>query len=147
MERLEPDRPMPNAGAPPNRRRSPRRRTLKGALIVFRSGHCTMGCVILDTSETGALVRPADIMLCPTEFVLKPRVGPSRACEVVWRKGEDLGVRYLCEDVAVNFGQSSSTNSETPVARQNITSFNSRDPSGGLWTPIERALHALKQAP
>ncbi len=95
MEKLEPDRPLPIAGAPLDRRRSPRRRKLKGALIVFRGGYCTMGCLILDTSDTGALVRPADIMLCPTEFVLKPGVGPSRACEVVFRKGEDLGVRYL----------------------------------------------------
>jgi hypothetical protein len=95
MEKLEPDRPPPSAGAPLNRRRSPRRRTLKGALIVFRSGYCTMGCLILNTSDTGALVRPADILLCPNEFVLKPSVGPSRDCEVLWRKGEDLGVRYL----------------------------------------------------
>jgi hypothetical protein len=95
MEKLEPERSLPIAGAPLDRRRSPRRRKLKGALIVFRSGYCTMGCLILDTSDTGALVRPADIMLCPTEFVLKPRVGPSRDCEVVFRKGEDLGVRYL----------------------------------------------------
>jgi hypothetical protein len=95
MEKLESDRPLPSAGAPLNRPRSPRRRTLKGALIVFRSGYCTMSCLILNTSDTGALVRPADILLCPKEFVLKPSVGPSRDCEVIWRKGEDLGVRYL----------------------------------------------------
>ncbi len=95
MEKLEPNRPLPSAGAPLNRPRNPRRRTLKGALIVFRSGYCTMGCLILNTSDTGALVRPADILLCPNEFVLKPSVGPSRDCEVLWRKGEDLGVRYL----------------------------------------------------
>ena len=95
MEKLEPDRPLPIADAPLDRRRSPRRRKLNGALIVFRSGYCTMGCLILNTSDAGAVVRPADITLCPKEFVLKPPIGPSRDCEVVWRKGEDLGVRYL----------------------------------------------------
>lgn len=80
---------------PPERRGHARRRVLKGAMIVFRSGHCTMGCQILDTSESGALVKPADILLCPNEFVLKPQIGPARDCEVVWRKGDVLGVRYL----------------------------------------------------
>jgi hypothetical protein len=79
----------------PDRRHDPRRRVLKGALIVFNGGHCTLGCQILDVSETGALVRPSDIFLCPVEFVLQPRVGPPRDCEVVWRKAETVGVRFI----------------------------------------------------
>jgi hypothetical protein len=87
--------PPSSASAPSDHRGSPRRRVLKAALIVFRNGQCTMGCLILNTSDTGALVKPADILWCPAEFVLKPRVGPSHDCEVVWGKGETLGVRYL----------------------------------------------------
>jgi hypothetical protein len=79
----------------PDRRRGHRRRVLKSALIVFNDGHCTLGCQILDESGTGALVMPADIFLCPREFVLKPRVGSSRDCEVVWRKTNKVGVRYI----------------------------------------------------
>src|ERR1700730_3302755 len=79
----------------PNRRRSQRRQVLKSAVIIFRGGHCAVGCHILDTSDTGARLRPKDITLCPAEFVLKPLVGPSRDCEVIWRKGTTLGVRYL----------------------------------------------------
>ena len=79
----------------PDRRREGRRRVLKSAMIVFNGGHCTLGCQILDVSETGALVMPADIFLCPTEFVLKPRVGSSRDCEVVGRKNYQVGVRYI----------------------------------------------------
>ena len=78
-----------------DRRYGPRRRVLKGALIVFNGGHCTLGCQILDMSETGALVRPSDILLCPSEFVLQPRVGSPRYCEVVWRKTDMVGVRYI----------------------------------------------------
>lgn len=76
-------------------RRSPRRRALKKALIVYRGGHCTIGCSVVDTSDTGAMLKPADITMCPKEFVLKPGFGPSRSCEVVWRHGELVGVHYL----------------------------------------------------
>ncbi len=89
---------MPMTGAAEgasDRRHHPRRRVLKSASIVFRGGFCTMGCRILNTSDAGALVMPADTVLCPSEFVLKPPLGPSRSCEVVWRKGTMLGVHYL----------------------------------------------------
>ena len=84
-----------NINTDPDRRRGNRRRVLKSAMIVFNGGHCTLGCQILDLSDTGALVMPADILLCPAEFVLKPRVGSPRDCEVVWRKNNKVGVRYI----------------------------------------------------
>jgi hypothetical protein len=64
-------------------------------MIVFNDGHCTLGCQILDISDTGAKVRPSDIFLCPGEFVLQPKIGTARACEVVWRKNDKVGVRYI----------------------------------------------------
>ena len=54
-----------------------------------------MGCHILDISETGASLKPSDIFLCPNEFVLKPDVGSTHDCEVIWRKGEMVGVRFV----------------------------------------------------
>jgi hypothetical protein len=87
--------PTATNNAEPDRRTGDRRRVLKGAMIVFNGGHCTLGCQILDVSDTGALVMPADIFLCPAEFVLKPRVGSPRDCEVVWRKNDKVGVRYI----------------------------------------------------
>jgi hypothetical protein len=78
-----------------DRRQGSRRRVLKSALIVFNKGYCTLGCHILDVSDTGAMVRPSDIFLCPGEFVLQPQVGPARECEVVWRRGDKMGVRFL----------------------------------------------------
>ncbi len=80
-----------------DQRRSPRRRTLKKGLIIYRGGNCTIGCSFVDTSDTGALLKP-DVTMCPKEFVLKPSIGTSHSCEVVWRHGELVGVRYL--DVA-----------------------------------------------
>jgi len=83
------------SNGPPDRRHGHRRRVLKSALIVFNHGHCTLGCQILDVSDTGALVMPGDIFLCPREFVLKPGIGSSRDCEVVWRKMNKVGVRFI----------------------------------------------------
>jgi hypothetical protein len=84
----------------PERRGEPRRRALQNALIVFNNGHCSMGCQILDVSNTGAKLVPADIMLCPREFVLKLQDGESRQCEIAWRRGTKIGVRYAKQDQA-----------------------------------------------
>jgi hypothetical protein len=46
-------------------------------------------------SDTGAQLMPADITQCPGELVLKPQIGQQRDCEVVWRKGGVVGVRYV----------------------------------------------------
>ena len=77
------------------RRNKSRRRVLKRALIVFNGGHCSMRCQILNISEVGAQVMPSDILLCTSEFVLKPDVGDQRNCEVAWRKGTTIGVRFV----------------------------------------------------
>jgi hypothetical protein len=77
------------------RRHSPRCRALLGAQIVFRGGMCSMGCHIVDISPSGATLRPIDILRCPTKFLLKPRFEASRECEVVWKKGDLMGVRYV----------------------------------------------------
>jgi len=76
------------------RRRFPRRRALLGAQIVFRGGLCSMDCYIVGVSEGGATLRPDDPIVCPKEFILKPRLEPPRECEVVWRRGGLFGVRY-----------------------------------------------------
>jgi hypothetical protein len=79
----------------PEQRRAARRRALKSGLIAFDGGRCSMTCHILDMSENGARIMPADVVMCPDQFVLKPLSGPERACEVVWRKGMRIGVRFF----------------------------------------------------
>jgi hypothetical protein len=76
-------------------RRHPRRRVLHRALIVFNDGNCSMGCQILDLSDKGARLMPADIILCPKEFLLKIQNGEPRHCVIVWRKSSQIGVRYV----------------------------------------------------
>jgi hypothetical protein len=78
-----------------DRRRQGRRRATQSALIVFNNGHSNMGCQIVDTSELGAKLIPADVYACPRQFVLKPKSGGPRQCIVLWRKGSTIGVRFL----------------------------------------------------
>ena len=91
----EPSRALNSASEGPDCRQGARRRVLKSALIVFNGGHCTLGCQILDLSDSGAMIRPSDIFLCPGEFVLQPRVGAARDCEVVWRRSDKVGLQYI----------------------------------------------------
>jgi hypothetical protein len=39
----------------------------------------------------------SDAQLCPRRFVLEPdpSLGPARDCEVVWRRRDRLGVRFI----------------------------------------------------
>ena len=90
---LPPAAPPREDGA--QRRQSPRRRVLKNALIIFQRGNCSMRCKILDVSDTGAMLAPVDVLLCPNEFILKPDVGEPQNCEVRWRKADKIGVMFF----------------------------------------------------
>ena len=78
-----------------DRRRNFRRRLLQPASIVFNNGHSTMRCQIVDTSEFGAKLIPADVYACPRQFVLTSKSYGTRECAVLWRKGSTIGVRFL----------------------------------------------------
>lgn len=54
-----------------------------------------MSCHITNVSATGATLEPSDIILCPDKFELTARFEAPRKCEVVWRKGSRVGVRYV----------------------------------------------------
>jgi PilZ domain-containing protein len=81
-------------GGLPERRQSRRQRALKSATIVCK--YYDVKCQILDFSDGGVLLRPADVTLCPNQFSLETSTASSRTCEVVWRGQTTIGVRY-CE--------------------------------------------------
>lgn len=82
-------------------RTSPRLRTLKGGLIIFGTAPA-IDCVIRNMSKTGALlaVNPVGI---PDEFslVIKPEM-KKRACQVIWRSADKIGVRFIQAAKAVH---------------------------------------------
>ena len=76
------------------KRSDPRKKTLKGATIAYRNGHCTMTCTIRDLSETGALLKPADAVHVPDTFKLILFDGVAHDCEVSQRTRDQLAVRF-----------------------------------------------------
>ena len=83
------------APSPQEQRRHPRRKTLLGGMVIYENNTCTMNCTILDLSDSGALVKPGDIVNCPQSFRLKNSRGLDRMCELVRRAGQNIGVRFL----------------------------------------------------
>ena len=80
----------------PGERRARFRRTLlRNAKIVYGDRSSMMDCVIVNISEAGAKLRPADIPLCPDQFSLQLHGGHYLDCEVVWRRQNVLGVRFV----------------------------------------------------
>lgn len=54
-----------------------------------------VNCVVNNLSNGGARITCADPL--PDEFILKltPGKGHPRACRVVWRRNQDLGVQFI----------------------------------------------------
>ena len=76
------------------RRTLDRRKMLGSGVISFAGGNCAMDCVVLDWSEGGARIRPADALSCPDEFHLATKEGGRVECQVVWRQSDLIGVRF-----------------------------------------------------
>lgn len=80
---------------PHDNRRAPRRRMLKAGIIAFNRRFATLPCAVRDLSETGALLRMSGVANVPDHFELIVELdGLEADCEVVWRQGRDLGVRF-----------------------------------------------------
>jgi hypothetical protein len=78
------------------RRYAPRRRVLKAAVAAFNDRFCTVSCTVRDLSDTGARLRCDGSINVPDTFELIIELdGFEAACQVAWRKGSDLGVRFL----------------------------------------------------
>lgn len=77
-------------------RRAPRRRTLKAGIAAYADRRCTVGCTVRDISATGARLKSEGSVNIPDTFVLIIELdGLEAACEVVWRRGTELGVRFV----------------------------------------------------
>lgn len=85
----------PASAEPAFERDSVRHKILKAGQIVYRNAHCVMDCTILNVSASGACIQPADTFDDPGPFTLRISGGPSRRCELRWRKGSKLGVRFI----------------------------------------------------
>ena len=76
------------------RRRTIRRKTLKGATIVFNNATSTLTCVVRNMSESGARLEVESSVGVPTAFTLELRDGRAFECAVVWRGEKAIGVTF-----------------------------------------------------
>jgi hypothetical protein len=89
-------------GVQPERRKEPRRRTLKAGLIAFnRAG--TIECRVRNLSAIGAGLEVASQVGIPDEFMLLVEHEQlKRRCRVIWRQPTKLGVEFLADQLAGN---------------------------------------------
>jgi hypothetical protein len=59
------------------------------------NGLAASECEIMDISNTGAKIVPDGSRVIPARFELAFAQGKRHACEVVWRRGRMLGVKFV----------------------------------------------------
>jgi hypothetical protein len=79
------------------RKREARKSLRQPGWITFEGGFAARQCVVEDMSPTGAKVTLEDPNALPTKlrlaFARDARTG--RSCEVVWRRGMSVGVKFV----------------------------------------------------
>ena len=79
-----------------NERNNDRRRVLKSGVIAYSGRHVTLRCAIRDLSESGARVLVEGSVAAPDTFeLLCDTDGMEVPCQVVWRRGMEVGVRFM----------------------------------------------------
>jgi hypothetical protein len=79
-----------------NNRAAPRTRALKTGTILFPNGISTFACMVKDISSTGMQISIENASGIPDEFTLLLDGGARRLpCNVMWRKGAKLGVKFV----------------------------------------------------
>jgi hypothetical protein len=77
-------------------RSASRRRILKAGIVAFNDRHSTLPCTVRDLSTTGARLRVNGSVNAPDTFELIIELdGLEASCQVVWRKVDQIGVRFL----------------------------------------------------
>jgi hypothetical protein len=73
-----------------------RRRVLKAGIAASNDRHLTVACTVRDVSATGARLRAESSVSIPDTFELIIEVdGLEADCQVVWRRANEVGVKFL----------------------------------------------------
>jgi len=71
-----------------------RRRTLRGARIVFNAGRSTINATVRNLSAKGAKLEVSSVVGVPDTFDLVVDGTARQPCRVVWRTLKELGVEF-----------------------------------------------------
>lgn len=77
------------------RRKHARIKTLKSAQVILEESGGTRDCIVINMSDGGAAIQLTANLDMPQTFRLKIQQGPAQPCEVCWRHGNKLGIRFL----------------------------------------------------
>jgi hypothetical protein len=78
-----------------DKRRAARKRTLKGAVIIFNDRRSTLSVTVRDISDTGARLRISKDVAVPEIFDLSIDTdGIEMPCVMAWRRGEEVGAKF-----------------------------------------------------
>lgn len=78
------------------RRGAPRERVEWAAYGLISGADGKLGCQVVNISETGARLRVEGPDILPEKLkVFIPETGMLYRCQIVWRDGPDLGVKFL----------------------------------------------------
>ena len=77
----------------PERRKAPRKRTLKSACVVFNDRHSVIDCTVRNLSANGALLLLPSIVGVPNEFEVCID-GTYHSAHVAWKSNTSLGVTW-----------------------------------------------------
>ena len=77
-------------------RKTPRKRVILGAKVVYNEGAFSIDCRIRDLSEGGARIVVAAGLVIPTRVVLiDTRNATAYESEVAWLKAPEFGLKFL----------------------------------------------------
>jgi hypothetical protein len=100
-----------------NHRDNQRLRQYKAAKLVFNDDQSVIDCVLRDLSSTGARVK-VDVMAdFPEELVLKISNGVTYSADVMWRRGDELGLHFHGDVKLEMTGKVSSVRSVLDMAK------------------------------
>ncbi len=93
-----------------------RRRVLKAGIAASNDRHLTVACTVRDVSATGARLRAESSVSIPDTFELIIEVdGLEADCQVVWRKANEVGVKFLAAPRIVAVKRAQVINPLTPA--------------------------------
>lgn len=87
--------PKDSVGPERDSREAERRRVLLAGKIVHGEGAFTCDCALRNLSDSGARLRlQTEIVLPKSFYVIELRNGIAHECQVIWRDGTELGVKF-----------------------------------------------------
>ena len=122
----------PDATGDGTRPRPVRRRVLKSGMICFNGRHSTLPCVVRDLSGTGAKLASTGSVGVPDTFELHVELdGIWVDCEVQWRRGDLVGVRFTSPMQVTAPTRVQVLNSLTAAAKPSLRRTPKPTPQGG----------------